>query len=74
VVLTAAYILWTIPRVFMGTNPLYKNYKDMTLAEVSCAVPLVILSVALGVLPQILLLSWMEPSVTHLVDTLVSYR
>jgi NADH-quinone oxidoreductase subunit M len=74
VVLTAAYILWTIQRVFMGTNPLYKNYKDMTLAEVSCAVPLVVLSVALGILPQLLLLSWMEPSVTHLVDTLVSYR
>jgi NADH:ubiquinone oxidoreductase subunit 4 (subunit M) len=30
VVLTAAYILWTIQRVFMGTNPVYKNYKDMT--------------------------------------------
>jgi NADH-quinone oxidoreductase subunit M len=74
VVLTAAYILWTIQRVFMGTNPVYKNYKDMTLAEVSCAVPLLVLSVALGVLPQLLLLNWMEPSVTHLVDTLVSYR
>jgi NADH-quinone oxidoreductase subunit M len=74
VVLTAAYILWTIQRVFMGTNPVYKNYKDMTLAEVTCAVPLVVLSVALGILPQLLLLSWMEPSVTHLVDTLVSYR
>src|SRR5436305_1536917 len=74
VVLTAAYILWTIQRVFMGTNPAYRNYKDMTWAEVSCAVPLVVLSVALGILPQLLVLSWMEPSVTHLVDTLVSYR
>jgi NADH-quinone oxidoreductase subunit M len=52
----------------------YKNYKDMTVAEVACAVPLLVLSVALGILPQLLLLSWMEPSVTQLVDTLVSYR
>jgi NADH-quinone oxidoreductase subunit M len=74
VVLTAAYILWTIQRVFMGTNPTYKNYQDMTLAEVACAVPLVVLSVALGVLPQLLLLNWMEPSVTHLVDTLVGFK
>jgi NADH-quinone oxidoreductase subunit M len=74
VVLTAAYILWTIQRVFMGTNPTYKNYPDITVLELCCAVPLVVLSVALGVLPQLLLLSWMEPSVTHLVDTLVNVR
>jgi NADH:ubiquinone oxidoreductase subunit 4 (subunit M) len=74
VVLTAGYILWTIQRVFMGTNPTYKNYKDVTMAELACAVPIVILSVALGVLPQLLVLNWMEPSVTQLVDTLVSYK
>jgi NADH-quinone oxidoreductase subunit M len=70
VVITAAYILWTLQRVFMGQNPAYKNYTDMNLREVACAVPLVILSVALGVLPSILVFSWMEPSVTGLVDTL----
>jgi NADH-quinone oxidoreductase subunit M len=74
VVLTAAYILWTIQRVFMGTNPTYKNYPDITVLELCCAVPLVVLAVALGVLPQILLLNWMEPSVTNLVDTLVNVR
>ncbi len=74
VVLTAAYILWTIQRVFMGANPVYKSYKDMTLAELSCAVPLVVLSIALGILPQLLVLSWMEPSVTNLVDTLVGFK
>jgi NADH-quinone oxidoreductase subunit M len=73
VVLTAAYILWTIQRVFMGTNPVYKNYPDITMSELSVAIPLVVLSVALGVLPQLLLLNWMEPSVTNLVDTLVRY-
>jgi NADH-quinone oxidoreductase subunit M len=74
VVLTAAYILWTIQRVFMGTNPVYKNYPDVTVSELSVAIPLVVLAIALGVLPQLLLLNWMEPSVTNLVDTLVSYK
>jgi NADH-quinone oxidoreductase subunit M len=70
VVLTAAYILWTVQRVFLGTNPAYKNYTDMDLREVACAVPLVVLSVALGIFPQQLVFSWMEPSVSGLVDQL----
>jgi NADH-quinone oxidoreductase subunit M len=70
VVLTAAYILWTIQRVFMGANPAYKKERDMDLRELACALPLVVLCVALGVLPWHLLLLWMEPSVTGLIDTL----
>jgi NADH-quinone oxidoreductase subunit M len=70
VVLTAAYILWTIQRVFMGVNPAYRKEHDMDLRELACALPLVILCVALGVLPSLLLLHWMEPSVTGLIDTL----
>jgi NADH-quinone oxidoreductase subunit M len=69
VVLTAAYILWTLQRVYLGTNPAYKDYPDINLRELLCIVPLVILSVLLGVLP-FLLLSWMEPHVTGLVDWL----
>jgi NADH-quinone oxidoreductase subunit M len=69
VVLTAAYILWTLQRVFLGTNPAYKEYPDINLRELLCIVPLVILAVALGVKPD-LLLGWMEPSVTELVKTL----
>jgi NADH-quinone oxidoreductase subunit M len=74
VVLTAAYILWTIQRVFMGVNPAYKKERDMDLREVACALPLVVLCVALGVLPWHLLLSWMEPSVTGLIDALASLK
>jgi NADH-quinone oxidoreductase subunit M len=74
VVLTAAYILWTLQRVFMGTNALYKNYADINPRELVCIIPLVILAIALGVLPGYLLLSWMEPSVTNLVDTLALFR
>jgi NADH-quinone oxidoreductase subunit M len=69
VVLTAAYILWTVQRVYLGTNPAYKDYPDITLRELLCIVPLVILAVVLGVVPY-LLLSWMEPHVTGLVKTL----
>jgi NADH-quinone oxidoreductase subunit M len=73
VVITAAYILWTLQRVFMGENPQYRNYSDMSVREIVCAAPLVILSVALGVLPSYLLLHWMEPSVTGLVEALARF-
>ncbi|MHB1426026.1 MAG: complex I subunit 4 family protein [Gemmataceae bacterium] len=73
VVITAAYILWTLQRVFMGDNPQYRNYSDISVRELVCITPLVILSVALGVLPGYLLLNWMEPSVTGLVDTLARF-
>jgi NADH-quinone oxidoreductase subunit M len=71
VVVTAAYILWTIQRVFLGpiVNPEYRKYPDIDLRELACIVPLVVFSVLLGVLPG-LLLNWMEPSVHGLVETL----
>jgi NADH-quinone oxidoreductase subunit M len=72
VVITAAYILWTLQRVYFGTNPAYKDYQDMTVREILCIAPLVVLAIALGVFPKYLLMSWMEPSVTGLVDSLAS--
>jgi NADH-quinone oxidoreductase subunit M len=72
-VVTAAYILWTLQRVFFGTNPAYKNYQDINLREVVCITPLLVFSVLLGVLPG-LLLDWMEPSVSGLVRTLANIR
>jgi NADH-quinone oxidoreductase subunit M len=69
VVITAAYILWTLQRVYFGVNPAYRDYRDITLRELTCAVPLVVLAVLLGVLPS-LVFYWMEPSVTGLVDSL----
>jgi NADH-quinone oxidoreductase subunit M len=71
VVITAAYILWTVQRVFLGVNPAYKNYKDMDLREVACAVPLAVLAIVLGVAPQ-WVLSWMEPSVSHFITQQVA--
>lgn len=70
VVITAAYILWTLQRVYLGTNPAYKDYKDITVRELLCIIPLAILAVVFGILPM-LLLQWMEPHVTGLVDSLM---
>ncbi len=70
VVITAAYILWTLQRVYFGQNPACKDFRDLSLREVICAVPLVVLAVLLGVLPSPLVLNWMEPHVTGLVDSL----
>jgi len=59
--------------VFMGQNPAYKNYKDMDIRECIAAAPLVVMAVLLGVAP-FLLLNWLEPSVTGLIDALASFR
>jgi NADH-quinone oxidoreductase subunit M len=69
VVITAAYILWTLQRVYLGENPAYKDFPDISMRELLCITPLVVLAVLLGVAPT-LLLSWMEPNVTSLVKTL----
>jgi NADH-quinone oxidoreductase subunit M len=71
VVLTAAYILWTLQRVYLGENRKYHGLLEITPREVLCAVPLVILTVWLGVWPSSVL-NWMEPSVTGLVENLAS--
>jgi NADH-quinone oxidoreductase subunit M len=69
VVLTAAYILWTLQRVFMGVNPAYAGYKDIDWRELACAVPLVVLALLLGLFPN-LLLWWMSPALNGLVAQL----
>ncbi len=73
VVITAAYILWTLQRVYLGTNPAYKDYKDITIRELLCIIPLVIMALVLGIAPS-LVLNWMEPHVTYLVDSLVQAK
>ena len=69
VVITASYILWTLQRVYFGTNPAYKDYPEITLRELVCIIPLIVLAVLLGVAPG-LVFFWMEPHVTGLVDSL----
>lgn len=72
VVLTAGYILWTLQRVFLGRSEQYRGLADLTLRELIISIPLVALTVALGVVPQWLLLGWMSPSVNETVRAVAS--
>ena len=70
IVLTAAFLLWAMQRVFLGNlNPKYENYGDMNFREIACQAPLLFLCVFLGIAPWYLL-DWMEVSVATLVETL----
>jgi NADH-quinone oxidoreductase subunit M len=62
VILTAGYILWTIQRVFLGRSETWKGLPDINLRELTIAVPLVVLTIAMGVFPQWLIFNWMGPS------------
>jgi NADH-quinone oxidoreductase subunit M len=69
VVLTAGYILWTLQRVFLGRNEAHRGLPDLTAREWAISLPLVALTVVLGILPQTLL-SWMGPSAVDVVHNL----
>jgi NADH-quinone oxidoreductase subunit M len=69
VILTAGYILWTLQRVFLGGSQQYKGLPDLDIREWLVAIPLVVFTVALGIFPQSLLLSWMGPSVDRMVQS-----
>jgi NADH-quinone oxidoreductase subunit M len=74
VILTAGYILWTVQRVFLGGSEAWKGLPDMDLREIVIAIPLVLLTIGMGVLPQPLVLSWMGPSVDQMVRGVVTAR
>ena len=72
IVLTAAFLLWAMQRVFLGNlNDKYKDYdkQDINLREVLCQAPFLALCVILGIFP-FYLLNWMQPSIEALVATL----
>jgi NADH-quinone oxidoreductase subunit M len=69
VVLTAGYILWTLQRVLLGRNEAHHGVPDLSPREWAISIPLVVLTVVLGVFPQSLL-SWMGPSVVDVVHDL----
>ena len=75
VIFTAAYILWTLQRVFLG--PEYKGphgeaLTPMTTREWSIIVPLVVLAIFFGVYPMAVL-NYMEPSVSQTVEQLADW-
>lgn len=71
VVLTAAYVLWTVQRVYLGSNEAYMSFPDIDKREGLVAGVLVFLTVLMGVWPS-LIFDWMEPSVTGLVRDLAN--
>ena len=73
-ILTAGYILWTIQRVFLGRSEAWKGLPDMNLREIAIAVPLVVLTIAMGVFPQGLILNWMRPSVDQMAQKVITAR
>ncbi|ACG72501.1 proton-translocating NADH-quinone oxidoreductase, chain M [Anaeromyxobacter sp. K] len=56
VVLTAAYYLWAIHRMFLGKlNPVYKGYPDLNWRERMSLYPLAVICIYLGFYPQAIL-------------------
>jgi NADH-quinone oxidoreductase subunit M len=75
VILTAAYILWAIQRVYLGAEykgPHGDHLTPMTGRELAIAAPLVLLVILFGVAPQ-LLFSYVTPTVNRQVETLADW-
>jgi NADH-quinone oxidoreductase subunit M len=77
VILAAAYLLWAFQRVFMGRpNATNAGLRDISWRELTCVVPLLALSLFLGVYPKPVL-DRIEPSlkgVIHQVERHTDYR
>ncbi len=68
IILTAAYILWTVQRVFLGElGDEHKGMADLTGRELLMFVPLLIIVIFLGVYPGPAI-ELMNASLSHLVD------
>ncbi|MBI4417856.1 MAG: NADH-quinone oxidoreductase subunit M, partial [Ignavibacteriales bacterium] len=68
IVLTAAYMLWTIQRVFLGKpNDKWAGLPDINGREMFTLVPLGIIVIVLGIYPS-LLLDLLTTSLNHLVN------
>ncbi len=74
VVITAAYFLWTIQRMFLGKdNGKWPDLKDMTPRELVTMVPLVILMIALGVWPR-MAIDLMDPTMNRLAELMATFK
>ncbi|MGB2867140.1 MAG: NADH-quinone oxidoreductase subunit M [Bacteroidota bacterium] len=68
IVLTAAYMLWTLQRVFLGKpNEKWASMADVNGREIFMLVPLAVIILVLGIYPSFML-DIMTTSVNHLVD------
>lgn len=68
IIITAAYILWAVQRVYLGKTPeKLKDLKDLKLREYLAFVPLIILIILLGIYPAPAI-ELMNTSLSHLVE------
>ena len=66
IILAAVYLLWMFQRVMFGPlREAYQKLPDLTPLEVACALPLLVLTVALGVFPQPVI-AIIEPSLARI--------
>lgn len=75
VILTAAYILWAIQRVYLGAEykgPHGDHLTPITSRELAIATPLVFLAILFGVAPQ-LIFNYVTPTVNRQVETLADW-
>ncbi|MCA9237962.1 MAG: hypothetical protein KDA44_20960, partial [Planctomycetales bacterium] len=75
VILTAAYILWAIQRVYLGAEykgPHPEALTPITMRELAIASPLMALAIILGVYPNALF-RYMQPSVDRQVTQLAAW-
>ena len=75
VILTAAYILWAIQRVYLGAEykgPHGDHLTPITSRELAIATPLVFLAILFGVAPQ-LIFNYVSPTVNRQVETLADW-
>ena len=72
IVLTAAYMLWTLQRVFLGPkNEKWEGLPDINGRELTALIPLAVIVILLGVYPSVLI-DYMSTSLNHLVDVVHS--
>jgi NADH-quinone oxidoreductase subunit M len=70
IVVTAAFLLWTLQRVFLGPlNPKYAGLPDISAREAFCQAPFAFLCVLFGVAPAILI-GIFNPTLTTLIGQL----
>jgi NADH-quinone oxidoreductase subunit M len=68
IILTAAYMLWTLQRIFLGkVNEKWSALPDVNARELFTLVPLAIIVLVLGIYPS-LMLNIMTSSLDNLVD------
>jgi NADH-quinone oxidoreductase subunit M len=71
VVLTAAYILWMIQRVYLGkVRPEYAGFPEVTAREIFILTPFAVLAIALGILPEQTLFRFMNGTLVQITGLL----